>query len=63
MRYLVLVKKTSETRIEVEARSRREATALALKEATHGSVRWERSRHKPIIIETRKSKRRTTAHE
>ena len=62
MKYLIKVKKTAESFIEVEARSRREATAQALKEAAHGSVRWVRTHHKPIIIETRRN-RRTTGHE
>lgn len=58
MKYLVKVKKTSEAFIEVDARSQREATALALKEANHGSVLWGYQHCKPIIIHTRKAGRK-----
>ena len=54
MKYQVKVLKTTETVIEVAARSRREAISRALKEAAHGSVVWERQHYKPIILHTRK---------
>ena len=52
--YTIKVKKTAEAVIEVEARTSREATARALKEASHGSVLWERHHFKPVILQARR---------
>ncbi len=54
MKYTIKVKKTAEAVIEVEARTSREATARALKEASHGSVLWERHHFKPVILQARR---------
>ncbi len=58
MRYTVKIKKTAEAVIEVDARTSREATALALKEVNYGSVLWEHQHYKPVILSTRKENNR-----
>jgi len=54
MRYKIKVKKTAETVVEVEARTKREATSRALMIAMHGSVDWHHHHFKPVILQTRK---------
>ena len=54
MKYLIKVKKTAEAHVEVDARTSREATALALKEVNHGSVLWDHQHYKPVILQTRR---------
>ena len=57
MRYKIRVKKTAETVLEIEARTKREATSRAITAAMHSSVLWEQHHFKPVILQTWKEGR------